>query len=62
MVCLEFMALVVFTILSSAYEYIYHETPYPLLYIPVAACEAAIGLTIIILYAFKKGNETLKVY
>nr|APU89552.1 NADH dehydrogenase subunit 4L [Porcellionides pruinosus] len=62
MVCLEFMALVMFMTLSTLYTLTPFETIYSLLYIPIAACEASLGLSIMVLYVTKKGDELLKIF
>lgn len=60
--CLEFIVLVVFISLSYFTYFIYNELIYPLLYIAVAACEAALGLRVTVTYVNKKGNEILKIF
>nr|APU89527.1 NADH dehydrogenase subunit 4L [Porcellio dilatatus dilatatus] len=60
LVCLEFMALVIFMSLSVVTYSFASETLYSLMYLSVAVCEAALGLSITVLYTLKKGNEMLK--
>lgn len=61
-ISLEFLALTVFLLISLPPSCFYYETLYSMLYIPIAACEAALGLTIIVIYTSKKGNEIFKTH
>nr|AKG95399.1 NADH dehydrogenase subunit 4L [Trachelipus rathkii]ASN74426.1 NADH dehydrogenase subunit 4L [Trachelipus rathkii] len=60
LICLECMTLIIYlkiSLISFSFPY---ETFYCFMYISIAVCEAALGLSIVILYTLKKGNEMIK--
>nr|YP_009540825.1 NADH dehydrogenase subunit 4L [Mongoloniscus sinensis]AYQ93276.1 NADH dehydrogenase subunit 4L [Mongoloniscus sinensis] len=59
---LEFIALIIFMMMASYTYSIYNELFYSFMYISVAVCEAAVGLSITIVYTNKKGNEMFKTF
>nr|AKG95412.1 NADH dehydrogenase subunit 4L [Cylisticus convexus] len=62
LVCIEYMALIIFFLISITIFLTSNEMFNSFFFISIAVCEAALGLSITVLYARKKGDDLFKFY
>lgn len=60
LICLEFMTLIIYISISFTPYFSCTEIYNAFFFLSIAVCEAALGLTLVVIYVRKKGNDILK--